>query len=58
MKIEVYRIKMGTRNELPAGIMAAAAHIKKGEDQLRRTKRDHCTRVAKCTEVHGGIFEY
>jgi len=58
MKIEVYKIKMDTRNELPAGIMGAAARIKKREDQLRRTTRDLHTRFAKCTEFHGGIFEY
>jgi len=29
---------------------------KKREDQLRRTARDLRTRVAKCTEVYGGIF--
>jgi len=49
---------MDTRNELPAGIMGDAVRIKKYENQLRRTTRDLCTRVAKCTEVHGGIFEY
>jgi len=32
-------------------------NIKKREDQLRRTTRDHRTAVAKCTEVDGGIFE-
>jgi len=58
MKIEVYKIKMDARDELPAGVMDAAAHIMKSEDQFRRTKCDLCTRVAKCTEVHRGIFEY
>jgi len=33
-------------------------HRKKHEDQLRRTKSDLRTRVAKCIEVDGGIFEY
>ena len=33
------------------------ADINKREDQLRRTTRDLRTRVAKCTEVDGGIFE-
>jgi hypothetical protein len=58
MKTEVYKINVDTRDELPAGIMDAAAHIMKRGDQLRRTKCDLCTRVAKSTEVHGGIFEY
>ena len=35
----------------------ATTCIKKGEDQLRRTTRDLRTRVAQCTEFHGGIFE-
>jgi hypothetical protein len=34
----------------------AAAHIKKREDQLRRTTRDLVTRVAKCIELEGRIF--
>jgi hypothetical protein len=50
--------KMGTRDELPAGIIDAADHIKKRENQLRQTKCGICTRVAKRTEVQGGIFEY
>ena len=31
--------------------------LKKREDQLRRTTRDHRTLVAKCTEVDVGISE-
>jgi hypothetical protein len=46
-----------TRYELPCRISDAAARVKKREDQLRRTTRDLRTRVAKCTEVDGGIFE-
>jgi hypothetical protein len=56
MKCEVYK-KVDTRNELLAGILDAAAGINKREDQLRRTTRELRTRVAKCTEVDGGIFE-
>ena len=41
-----------------ARILNAAARIKTREDQLRRTTRDLGTLVAKCTEVHGGIFEH
>ena len=45
------------KDELLARILDAVACIKKREDQLRRTTRDLRTRVAKCTEVDGGIFE-
>jgi hypothetical protein len=54
---EVYKRKVDTPDELLARILDAAACIKKREDQLRRTTRDLRTRVAKCTEVDGGIFE-
>jgi hypothetical protein len=57
MKSEVYKRKMGKRDELLARILDAAARTKKCEDQLRRTTRDLRTRAAKCTEVDGGIFE-
>jgi hypothetical protein len=55
---EVYKRKVNTPDELLARILDAAACIKKREDQLRRTTRDLRTRVAKCTEVDGGIFEH
>ena len=42
---------------LSARILDAVVRIKKREDQLRRTTRDLHTRVAKCTEVDGGIYE-
>jgi len=48
---------MGTRDELLARILDAAAGIKKSEDQLRRKTRDLDTRVAKCCEFGGGVFE-
>ena len=57
MNSEVYERKVDTPDELLARILDAAASIKKREDQLRRTTRDLRTRVAKCTEVDGGIFE-
>ena len=57
-KSEVYKIKVDTRDELLASIFDAAARIKESEDQLRQTTRDLRTRVAKCTEVDGGIFEH
>ena len=56
MKGEVYKAKVDTPDELFTRISVAAACIKKGEDQLRRTIRDLGTRVAKCTEVDGGDF--
>jgi hypothetical protein len=34
MKIEVYKLKVDTREELLARILDAAAYIKKREDQL------------------------
>jgi hypothetical protein len=50
--------KGGYTDELLARILDSAACIKKREDQLRRTARDLRTRVAKCTEVDGGVLEY
>jgi hypothetical protein len=58
MMSEVYKRKVGTRDELLDRILDAAARIKEREDQLRRTTRDLRTRVAKCTEVDGGICEH
>jgi hypothetical protein len=55
---DVYKRKVDKQNELLARILHAAARIKKHEDQLRRTTRDLRTRVAKCTEVDGGILEH
>jgi hypothetical protein len=57
MKSEVYKRKADTRDELLARILDAAARMKKREDQLRQTTRDHRTRVARCIEFEGGIFE-
>jgi len=57
IKSEVYKTKVYTLDELLARILDAAACIKK-RDQLRRTTRDLRTRVAKCTEVDGGILEH
>jgi hypothetical protein len=47
-----------TRDELLAGILVAAARIKKREDQLRRKTRDLRARIAKCIEIGRGIFEH
>jgi len=49
---------VGTPDELLARILDAAASVIKREDQHRRTTRDLRTRVAKCTEVDVGVFEY
>jgi hypothetical protein len=58
LKWEVNKTKVDTADELLDRILDVAACINKREDQLRRTTRDLRTRVAKCTEVDGGIFEY
>ena len=57
MNSEIDERKVDTPDELLARILDAAASIKKREDQLRRTTRDLRTRVAKCTETDGRIFE-
>ena len=54
---EIHKRNVDTPEELLVRILDAAACIKKREDQLRRTTRDLRTRVAKCTEVDGGILE-
>jgi hypothetical protein len=58
MKSDVYIRKVDTRDDLLAHILDAAARIKKREDQLRRKIRDLRTRIVKCIEVDGGIFEH
>jgi hypothetical protein len=58
MKSEAYKRNVDTSDELLSDILNAAVCIKKREDQIRRTTRDLCTRVAKCFEVDGGIFEH
>jgi hypothetical protein len=57
MKSTVQKGNVDTRDEFLFRILDAAARRKKREDQLRRTTRDLRTRVAKCTEVDGGILE-
>jgi hypothetical protein len=57
MKSLVYKRKADTRDdELFFRILDAAANIKEGEDQIRRTTRDLRTRIAKCAEGDGGDF--
>ena len=53
----VYERKADTPDQLLVRILDAAASIKKREDQRRTTTRDLRTRVAKCVEVGGGVFE-
>jgi len=52
-----YKRNVDTPDKLLPRILDAAGCIKRREDQLRRSTRDIGTRVAKCTEVDGGIFE-
>jgi len=58
MKRVMYPLKVDTPDELFDRILDAAACIEKREDQLGQTARDLRTRVAKCSEVDGGIFEH
>jgi hypothetical protein len=58
MNSEVYITKVDGPNELPAWILDVAARVNMHEDKLRRTKRDLRTRVAKCTEIDGGILDH
>jgi hypothetical protein len=57
LKREVYRRKVDTWDELLDRIMDAIARIKERQDELRRATRHVLTRVAKCIDVDGGIFE-
>ena len=59
VKSEVYKEKVNTRDELVARIMNSAALIKQErQDDLRRVTRTVASRVEKCIEVDGGIFEH
>jgi hypothetical protein len=57
MKGEVYKRKVDTRDELLARILDGAGLMKKRGVQLEQL-HDLRTRVAKCIEVDGGIFEH
>jgi hypothetical protein len=57
MKSEVYKRRVDTWDELQHRILDAAASIKKGDVQLRRTARDLSARVVKFVEADSGIFE-
>jgi len=58
MKSEVYKTKVDRPEELLSRNMDPADRMKKREDQLRRTTRDLRRRVAKGTDVDGGVFEH
>jgi len=59
MKIEVYKEKVNTRDELVPRIMNSAALMKQErQDDLRRDTRTVAKRVVKSIEVDGGIFEH
>ena len=58
MKNEVYRKRVDTWDELLVTILDVIACIKERQDALRRTTRHVFTRVAKCIDVEGGIFEH
>ena len=58
MKSEVHKRRVDTQDKFLARILDALGCIRKREDQLSRTTRDLRTRVAKCAEVDGGIFEH
>jgi len=58
MKSELYRKKVDTRDELLVNILDVITCIKESQDALRRTTRHVFTRVAKCIDVDGGIFEH
>jgi len=57
MKTEVYRRKVHTRYELLDLVTDVIARIKERQDALRQATYLVLTRVAKCTDVDGGIFE-
>jgi len=57
MKSGVYERKLNSPDGWLWHLYVAGC-IKKREDQLKWTARDFHTRVAKCTEVDGGIFEH
>ena len=58
MKIEVYKRKVGTRDESPARILYAAVRIKNLKFNSDEQHAIFAHRVAKCIEVDSGIFEH
>jgi len=58
MQGEVYNRNIIKRDKFLARTVYAAARTEKREDQLRGKRCDIRTRVAKCIEVDGTIFEH
>jgi hypothetical protein len=58
MKSEVYKRRVNVPLASFSRILDAAARRKGSEVQLIRTAREIRTRVAKCIEVDGGVFEH
>jgi hypothetical protein len=56
-KIEVYKRKLGARDEVLARVLDDAAHIHKTDYQLRRTTWDLRRRVANYIVDNGKIYE-
>jgi len=56
MESEAYKRKVGAADEPLARILDVAGCIKRRADQPSRTARDLRARVAKWTEVDGGIL--
>lgn len=57
MKSEVYKQKVDTRDELIVRILNTAAIIKERQDIIMAATENLRTRVEKCIDVNGGIFE-
>jgi hypothetical protein len=55
---EVCKRKLDKRDELLAGVLDVAARKRKHEDELRRPSCELRTRVAKYSDVDGGILEH
>jgi len=56
IKSKVFERDVDTREEMLSRILGAAVRTMEHAVQLRRTTRDLRKRVAKFTEVDGGIF--
>jgi len=55
MKIEVYKLKVETPDELLARILDAADRIKNDEGQLRRTARDFAHEMQSALRLTVGV---
>ena len=50
--------KVDARDEQPVNILDIITCVTEPQDALRRTTRNVLTRVAKCIDDDGGIFEH